>query len=54
MLTSFPPAGAASLFVSVGQNFGTAGLFTIALADGSSISGAFQYYSAEAILVQFQ
>jgi uncharacterized protein (TIGR03437 family) len=54
MLTSFPPAEAASLFVSVGRNFGTAGLFTIGLRDGSSISGAFQYYSAEAILVQFQ
>jgi uncharacterized protein (TIGR03437 family) len=54
MLTSIPPPGAASLFVSVGQNFGTAGLFTIGLADGSSISGAFQYYSAEAILVKFQ
>jgi uncharacterized protein (TIGR03437 family) len=54
MLTSFPPPVAASLFVSVGQNFGTAALFTIALADGSSISGVFQYYSAEAILVKFQ
>jgi uncharacterized protein (TIGR03437 family) len=54
MLTSFPPPGAASLFVSVGRNVGAAGSFTIGLADGSSISGTFQYYSAEAILVQFQ
>jgi uncharacterized protein (TIGR03437 family) len=54
MLASFAPPGAASLFVSVARNFGTAGLLAIGLRDGSSISGTFQYYSAEAILVQFQ
>ena len=54
LLASFQPRATATFSLSVSRKPGTAGLFTIELNDGTSIPSAFQYYSAEVILVQFQ